>query len=304
MAQQMIYFGRFIDTPTPDELRIRTGAVLVSSKDGRGVIEKADWTVNGANDAASKLGVEAPVVLAKDDGFFFPGFIDTHIHASQYPNCGIFGKSTLLDWLTTYTFPLESSLGNAKSPMYTGGSTISHHLPEPLVRAHSVYSRVLSLTLSHGTTTASYYATISVPATNLLAKLAFDKGQRAYIGRVCMDDPSTCPEYYCDESTEHTIKHANASIAFCRQLDGTGELVAPILTPRFAPSLLASSLSALGKLATDENLRVQTHILENLNELKLVKSMFSEQNSYAEVYDVHGLLTPRTILAHAVHLTS
>ena len=75
MAQQTIYCGRFIDTPSADELRIRLGALLVGSKDGRGMIEKADWTVNGPNDAASKLGVEAPVVTAKDDGFFFPGFI-------------------------------------------------------------------------------------------------------------------------------------------------------------------------------------------------------------------------------------
>ena len=75
MSQELIYFGRFIDTPKLDELRIRSGAVLVSSKDGRGVIIKADWTVNGPNDAASKLGVEAPVVTSKDNGFFFPGFI-------------------------------------------------------------------------------------------------------------------------------------------------------------------------------------------------------------------------------------
>ena len=75
MSQQTIYFGRFIDTPRFDELRIRIGAVLVSSKDGRGIIEQADWTVNVPNDAASKLGVEAPIVTARDDGFFFPGFI-------------------------------------------------------------------------------------------------------------------------------------------------------------------------------------------------------------------------------------
>lgn len=75
MSQELIYFGRFIDTPKLDELRIRSGAVLVSSKDGRGVIIKADWTVNGPNDAASKLGVEAPVITSKDNGFFFPGFI-------------------------------------------------------------------------------------------------------------------------------------------------------------------------------------------------------------------------------------
>ncbi len=118
-----------------------------------------------------------------------------------------------------------------------------------------------------------------------------------------MDDPSTCPEYYRDEYTEQTIKHTRTSIDFCRQLDPTGELLAPILTPRFAPSCLASTLSALGDLAKEQDLRIQTHIAENLNELKLVKSMFPEQSSYAAVYDSHHLLTPRTILAHAVHLS-
>jgi len=78
MAHQTIYFGRFISTPQPDELMIRTGAVLVDKRDGRGVIVKADWTVNGPNDAISKFAVEAPVVTVvtvKDNGFFFPGFI-------------------------------------------------------------------------------------------------------------------------------------------------------------------------------------------------------------------------------------
>lgn len=72
---QLIFFGRFVSTPRPNDLIIRTGAVLVSSRDGQGVIEKADWEVNGPNDAASKLGVEAPIVTAGEGGFFFPGFI-------------------------------------------------------------------------------------------------------------------------------------------------------------------------------------------------------------------------------------
>jgi len=364
MTQKTIYFGRFISTPVQDELLIRTGAVLVSSQDGRGVIEKADWSVNGPDEAVSKFGVDAPVVTAKENGFFFPGFIgeqlwnveivcrlwedffvpgcwasslvnqaktgppflhkvffsrykavirdkcghgadcsrlDTHIHASQYPNAGIFGKSTLLDWLTTYTFPLESSLGNAKSPLYDrlppGAS------PDPTARAKAVYSRVVSRTLAHGTTTASYYATIHVDATNLLADIAFHKGQRAYIGRVCMDRPESCPEYYRDESTAETMAKTKASIDYCQSLDPTGDLVAPILTPRFAPSCVPETLTQLGALAQDKKLRVQTHISENLNELELVKELFPDQKSYADVYDHHGLLTERTILAHAVHLS-
>jgi guanine deaminase len=227
-------------------------------------------------------------------------FADTHIHASQYPNVGIFGKSTLLDWLTTYTFPLESSLGNPNSPMYTSSSTT----PDPLARAKAVYTRVISRTLSYGTTTASYYATIHVPATNLLATLAFNLGQRAFIGRVCMDNPDTCPDYYRDESTEETLKATHATIEHCRSLDPDGKLVAPIITPRFAPSCLEATLSALGELAKEEpEVRIQTHISENKSEVELVKSLFPGQTSYSAVYDKYGLLTPRTILAHAVHLS-
>lgn len=57
-------------------------------------------------------------------------------------------------------------------------------------------------------------------------------------------------------------------------------------------------------MKSDPSLRIQTHISENTSEVALVKELFPEHESYAAVYDAHGLLTPRTILAHAVHLTS
>lgn len=43
-----------------------------------------------------------------------PGLIDTHVHAPQYPNVGLGYDKTLLEWLETYTFPLESSYGDAQ----------------------------------------------------------------------------------------------------------------------------------------------------------------------------------------------
>lgn len=73
--RKTIFFGRFVSTPSSEQLLIRTGAVLVSSADGRGVIEKCDWSVSGPSEAVSKLGVEAPVVCAAEEGWFFPGFI-------------------------------------------------------------------------------------------------------------------------------------------------------------------------------------------------------------------------------------
>ena len=41
-----------------------------------------------------------------------PGFIDTHIHASQFPNNGIAMDLPLLDWLQTYTFPTEANFSD------------------------------------------------------------------------------------------------------------------------------------------------------------------------------------------------
>lgn len=209
---------------------------------------------------------------------------DTHIHASQYPNAGIFGKSTLLDWLNTYTFPLESSLSD-------------------LATAAKVYNRVVARTLSHGTTTASYYATIHVPATNLLADICQSHGQRAFIGRVCMDSEH-CPDYYRDESTAATLQATEACIAHIASIDPSHSLVTPIITPRFAPSCQLDSLRALGELAARTRLPVQTHISENVKEVAWVAELFPDAKSYADVYDSTGLLTDKTILAHAVHLTA
>lgn len=44
--------------------------------------------------------------------FLMPGLIDCHIHASQMPNIGLGLDMELLDWLNTYTFPMEMQFKN------------------------------------------------------------------------------------------------------------------------------------------------------------------------------------------------
>lgn len=46
--------------------------------------------------------------------FFMPGMVDTHIHAPQYSYAGTGLDMTLLQWLSTYTFPAESRFENLK----------------------------------------------------------------------------------------------------------------------------------------------------------------------------------------------
>ena len=183
--------------------------------------------------------VESIVVTDCGNRLVLTGLTDTHIHAPQYPNAGVFGKSTLLDWLNTYTFPLESSFSN-------------------LDTAARIYNRVVARTLSHGTTTACYYATNHVPATNLLADICQSRGQRAFVGRVCMDRLS--PEDYRDEGTEQAVEASRACIEHVQRIDPGYELLTPIITPRFAPSCSMETLRALGKLHHETGVPAQTHI--------------------------------------------
>lgn len=173
---------------------------------------------------------------------------------------------------------------------------------QSLSRANTVYSNFVSRTLSHGTTTCAYYATIHVPATNLLADICLARGQRALIGRVCMNS-TLSPDYYRDADLATAIADSKASIDYIRSIDPSGTIVQPIVTPRFAPSCTADCLSALGALAKKENAHIQTHISENKSEIQLVKELFPDAQSYTDVYDKHNLLTSKTILAHAVHLS-
>lgn len=221
------------------------------------------------------------VDISQTTSFFFPGFIDTHIHAPQYPNSGIFGKTTLLDWLTTYTFPLESSLKDPKI-------------------AQEVYSKVVKKTLANGTTTAAYYATVHVDATKKLADICLSQGQRALVGRVCMDQNT--PDYYRDASVEEAKKSDQAVVEYIQSLNKPDHIL-PIITPRFAPSCTGEIMAWQGEYAQKNNLHVQTHISENKGEIAWVKELYPNCKSYADTYHQHGLLTEKTLLAHAIHLT-
>ncbi|KAF8453665.1 hypothetical protein BGX38DRAFT_1090368 [Terfezia claveryi] len=281
-SRKTIYYGTFIHSRTITNLDIiNQGAIGV---DDSGKIAFVERDVESPEKLFSKFPewVGVRVLQTPKDGFFFPGFIDTHIHASQYPNAGLFGSTTLLDWLTTYTFPTESSFSD-------------------LTFAGTVYNRVVNRTLSHGTTTASYYTTIHVPATNLLSKICHKKGQRAFIGRVCMD--VNCPDYYGDESVSMAMANTKDTIEYIKSIDPDYRVVSPIVTPRFAVTCSGDMMSELGKLAKEENIPIQTHVSENEGEIEFVKKSFPKSGSYTKVYDDHGLLTPRTILSHAVHLS-
>lgn len=283
-----IFSGTFVHCINQAKLEIIPRA-SIGVLENDGTIVFVDKTTDDGLKAAIANGYREDAISniektdkTKGTQFFFPGFFDTHIHASQYPNNGIFGKSTLLDWLDTYTFPLESSFDDLK-------------------KAKDIYSKIIDRTLSNGTTTAAYYATIHVEATKLLADIALSKGQRAYVGRVCMNQNS--PDFYIDESEEASYNHDKKVIDYIKSKDPSYEIISPILTPRFAPTCTHQSMKRMSELMKQENIPLQTHISENKNEIKWVAELFPSCKSYTDVYDSAGVLTKKTILAHAIHLS-
>jgi guanine deaminase len=58
----------------------------------------------------------------------------------------------------------------------------------------------------------------------------------------------------------------------------------------------------LAEIAKKNNLLIQTHLSENLNEIKIVSELYPNK-TYTQVYDDQNLLQKNTILAHCIHLS-
>ena len=208
-----------------------------------------------------------------------PGLIDTHIHAPQYVFAGCGLDLPLLEWLKKYTFPAETKFQDVE-------------------HAKKVYEAVVSNTLSHGTTTASYYATIWTESSLLLADICRKQGQRAFVGKVSMDRNS--PPTYVEE-TSKSIESASNFVNSFKNLD---DIVQPIITPRFVPTCTGELMKGLSEIQNKRpSTLIQSHVSENIGEIEWVKSLHPDLPNYCGVYKEFGLLGPNTILAHGVHLT-
>jgi len=76
------------------------------------------------------------------------------------------------------------------------------------------------------------------------------------------------------------------------------------LTPRFAFSCTEELLDTTGQMKKQyPDLYIQTHINENLNEIKAIKEMYPWSKNYLDVYDKFGLVTDTSIFGHCIHVT-
>lgn len=205
-----------------------------------------------------------------------PGFVDLHIH---YPQTDVIGAPAdgLLPWLENYTFPHESRFACGD---YSA----------------EVAQFFIAELLRNGVTTALAFATSHPASVDALMAAARKAQMRMVTGKVLQDRHS--PDGVRD-ATEQSLLDTQALIERWHGVDRLGYAI----TPRFAPTSSDAQLRGAGELAARyPDVWVQSHVAENLDEIRWVRELFPRARSYLSVYDDFGLLRERAVYAHCIHL--
>jgi guanine deaminase len=212
---------------------------------------------------APDLGDESCIIM--------PAFSDCHLHLPQFDVIGIDGLE-LLDWLDRAVFPAEMKWADAEY-------------------AASMAARVADELLSFGTTAVGAYATSHHRAAQAAIDVLASKGLKGHVGQVLMDQMGPAS----------LLVPPSAALSQASSLKPKGG-IRPAVTPRFAVSCSAAMLRGAGELARRTGWFVQTHLAETERECRTVSDLH-DGASYVDVYEQAGLLTPRTLLGHGIHLS-
>ena len=206
-----------------------------------------------------------------------PGLIDAHIHFPQYRMLAAPGRD-LLDWLQRFTFPEESRYA---APAHARAA--AEVFLERLVR--------------HGTTAAVVFSTVHRGATEALLAAAERRGRALVTGKTMMD--RNAPAALRDDPAAGVAD----SEALIERWHRRGRLRYAI-TVRFAVTSSEAQLRAAGELAARHpDCHVHSHLSESQPEIAVVRRDFPWAQDYTDVYDRCGLLGPRSLFAHGIHLS-
>ncbi|MHA6325348.1 guanine deaminase [Roseivivax sp. CAU 1753] len=242
-----------------------------------GAILMRDGLIVASGDHASvaQTAADAQIVDHRPH-LMMAGFIDAHIHFPQVQVVASWG-SQLLDWLNGYTFPAEAEYANAQ-------------------HAAAMAGRFCTLLTDHGTTTAVAFCSVHKASAEALFREAADRNMRMIAGKTMMD--RNAPDAVLD-TPQSSYDDSKALIA---DWHGKGR-ASYAVTPRFAITSTPEQMAMAGALAAEHpDCFVQTHLSENRDEIAYTAQLYPEARDYLDVYESHGLLGPRTLLGHSIHL--
>jgi len=261
-------------------LRFTDDASPVFDPDGLLVVGpagKGPRVVHAVGDHAA-LVTQFPDLAVEDlrGHIIAPGFVDMHVH---YPQTDVIGAPAagLLPWLRDYTFPHESRF----------------HEPDYAAEVAAFFFEEL---LRNGVTTALTFATSHATSVNAAFDAAKARGLRFITGKVLQDRHS--PDGVRDE-TEQSLIDTEDLIQRWHGVDRLGYAI----TPRFAPTSTHEQLQGAGALAAKyADVWIQSHVAENLDEVRWAGELFPQSRSYLGVYGDFGLLRQRAVYAHCIHM--
>jgi guanine deaminase len=271
--------------------KILRGRVLRFLREPEGIADAASYAYDedgailvrdgrvAAVGAAAEVLARAPEAEVVDHRphLLMPGFVDAHIHMPQAQVIASWGAQ-LLDWLNTYTFPAESKFSDP-------------------AHATRIAGAFLDELLRHGTTTAVAYCSSHPASVDAYFAAAEARGMRVLGGKVMMD--RNCPEGVRDTAQSSY----DDSKALIERWHGRGRALYAI-TPRFAITSTPEQMAMAQALAAERpDLHVQTHLSENRDEIDFTLSLYPKARDYLDVYESYGLLGPRSLFGHAIHLS-
>lgn len=208
-----------------------------------------------------------------------PGFVDLHLHGPQYSYTGLGLDLELLHWLEEYTFPEEAKY-------------------EDLNYARKAYEIFTEDLRKSPTTRACIFGTIHKNSTILLMELLDKTGLKTMVGKVNMDRNS--PTILCEKDALESEKETRD---WLEEVMDRFENVQPILTPRFIPSCSDQLMERLAIIQKEYQLPVQSHLSENMEEIKWVRDLRPDSTSYGDAYLKSGMFQEQSkvIMAHCVY---
>ena len=263
-------FLHFIDDPdkTDDAYEyINDGLLILKQGRVQMLVEASGW-LDALPDGAALYDYSGRLVM--------PGFIDTHAHYPQTEIIASYGMQ-LLDWLKQYTFPTEMKFADREY-------------------ARKIAAFYCDQILRNGTTTSAVYATVHPESVDAIFEQAQKLDLCMIAGKVMMD--RNAPAELCD--TAELGYSQNAELIERWHRKGRSYYA---VTPRFAPCSTPEQLESCGRLLSEfPELYLQSHVAENLDEVRWVAELFPQSRSYLDVYDSFGLLVPRSVYGHCIHL--
>jgi guanine deaminase len=264
--------GHLIDAPVWGRLRSWPDGGLVI--DGGRIAEVGEyWSLRKRPREREIRWLDSPGQVV------FPGLIDLHTHLPQYPSVAR-GESELLPWLRQHIFPVERE--------FTGPA------------ARRVPARFFAELARHGTTTAGVYCAVFEDTCEAAFTAAEKSGMRVVMGKMMMDVGS----YGTLQPRKAVSISLLESERLCRKWNGAAEgRIDYAFSPRFAVSCSEKMLRGAGDLARSLGAYLQTHLAENIEEIEKVRNLFMWARDYTDVYAQCGMLGPKTLLGHAIHLS-